>query len=146
MMNWKQRFSQFFTIVCTSFTVIMLLYAGLAEWMHADLTVPRIFGLCAICAMVAFLVFLTDFIPFKANHTRMAVNFLDVCTAVFGFGGGILKIVPFSLPIVLTVLGMSCAAYAGVIAVMFVNEQIAANDINRKLSEMKRKERIMNNE
>ncbi len=138
-MQWKKWFSQFFTIICTSFTVIMLLYAGLAEWMDAALTVTRVFGLFGICAMVALLIFLTDFIPFKTRQTRLAVNFLDVCIAVFGFGGDILKIVPFSRPIVLTVLGMSCAAYVGVIAIMFVNEQIAANDINRKLSEMKKR-------
>lgn len=138
-MQWKKRLSQFFTITCTSFTIIMMTYAVLSEWMGAALTVERIFMLFYVCMMTAFVIFLTDFVQIKNTHIRFAINFLDVFLTVFLFGGGMLGMFPFTWKIMFTVFGMLTLAYVGVIAVMVINEQITAADINKKISEMKHK-------
>ena len=69
----------------------------------------------------------------------MVIAFFDVCATVFLVGGAVLKFIPLDAAIILTVLGMICAAYAAVFAVSIVNERIAAADINHKVMEMKKR-------
>ena len=138
MMRWKKRWSQFFTTVCTSFTLVVLLYVALADWMEADVTVRSIWDLFAICAAVGVVIFLTDLLPVRSVPLRLVIAFFDVCATVFLVGGAVLKFIPLDAAIILTVLGMICAAYAAVFAVSIVNERIAAADINHKVMEMKK--------
>lgn len=138
-MQWKKRFSGFFTITCTSFTIIVLLYTVLSGFMDVPVNAKEIFVLFSVCAMVALVIFLTDFIPIKSISLRFAINFLDVFLTVFLFGGGLLGMFPFTWKIMLIVFGMLTVAYIGVVAVMFINEQITAADINKKILEMKNK-------
>lgn len=138
-MQWRKRWSQFFTTVCTSFTIVVMLYATLADWMGADVTVRSIWDLFAICAAVGVVLFLTDILPVRSVPLRLAIAFFDVCATVFLVGGAVLKFIPLDPPIILTVLGMICAAYAAVFAVSIVNERIAAADINHKVMEMKKR-------
>ena len=138
MMRWKKRWSQFFTTVCTSFTLVVLLYVALADWMEADVTVRSIWDLFAICAAVGVVIFLTDLLPVRSVPLRLVIAFFDVCATVFLVGGAVLKFIPLDAAIILTVLGMICAAYVAVFAVSIVNERIAAADINHKVMEMKK--------
>ncbi len=138
MMRWKKRWSQFFTTVCTSFTIVVLLYVALADWMEADVTVRSIWDLFAICAAVGVVIFLTDLLPVRSVPLRLVIAFFDVCATVFLVGGAVLKFIPLDAAIILTVLGMICAAYVAVFAVSIVNERIAAADINHKVMEMKK--------
>ena len=110
MMRWKKRWSQFFTTVCTSFTIVVMLYATLADWMGADVTVRSIWDLFAICAAVGVVIFLTDLLPVRSVPLRLAIAFFDVCATVFLVGGAVLKFIPLDAAIILTVLGMICAA------------------------------------
>ena len=138
MMRWKKRWSQFFTTVCTSFTLVVLLYVALADWMEADVTVRSIWDLFAICAAVGVVIFLTDLLPVRSVPLRLVIAFFDVCATVFLVGGAVLKFIPLDAAIILTVLGMICAAYVAVFAVSIVNERIAAADIKHKVMEMKK--------
>lgn len=137
-MNKRIRISEFFTILCTSFTIITMAYILLSDFMDAVVNTEAILKLFGICAMVSLVIFITDSIPITNLPLRLLINFLDVFLTVFLFGGGILKMFPFEWKIVLTVFGMLSAAYIGVITVMIINEQIKAADINNKISEMKK--------
>ncbi len=137
-MNKRIRISEFFTIACTSFTIITLLYVLLSGPMEVVVNAEAILKLFGICAMVALVIFITDSIPITNLPLRLLVNFLDVFLTVFLFGGAIMKMFPFEWEIILIVFGMLCAAYIGVIVVMIVNEQIKAADINNKILEMKK--------
>lgn len=137
-MEWKKKISQLLTVTCSSFTIIMLLYALL----FGDENIPinqATFILFAVCAMTSVAIFLTDFIPIKSVPLRFAIDFIDVFLTVFLFGGGVLGMFPFKLRIMLIVFGMLTVAYVGVVAVMLITEQIIAEDINKKISEMKHK-------
>lgn len=137
-MDKRIRISEFFTILCTSFTIITMAYILLSDFMDAVVNTEEILKLFGICAMVSLVIFITDSIPITNLPLRLLINFLDVFLTVFLFGGGILKMFPFEWKIVLTVFGMLSAAYIGVIIVMIINEQIKAADINNKISEMKK--------
>lgn len=138
-MDWKKRISQAFTITCTSFTIIMLLYTLLSGWMNAPVNERAIYVLFAVCAMTSVVITLTDFIPINSAWLRYLINFLDVFLTVFLFGGGVLGMFSFTWKLALTVFGMLTVAYGGVVAAMLLSEQISAADINHKLSEMKHK-------
>ena len=137
-MNKRIRISEFFTILCTSFTIITMAYILLSDFMDAIVNTEEILKLFGICAMVSLVIFITDSIPITNLPLRLLINFLDVFLTVFLFGGGILKMFPFEWEIMLIVFGMLSAAYIGVIIVMIINEQIKAADINSKISEMKK--------
>lgn len=137
-MNKRIRIGEFFTILCTSFTVITLSYILLSDFMDAVVNTEAILKLFGTCAMVALVIFITDYIPITNLPLRLLINFLDVFLTVFLFGGGILRMFPFEWEIMLIVFGMLSAAYVGVITVMVINEQIKATDINSKISEMKK--------
>lgn len=138
-MEWKKRISQAFTITCTSFTIIMVMYTLLAEWMDAPVNERAIYVLFAVCAMTSIVITLTDFIPISSAWLRYLINFLDVFLTVFLFGGGVLGMFSFTWKLALTVFGMLTVAYGGVVAAMLLSEQISAADINHKISEMKHK-------
>ncbi len=137
-MNKRIRISEFFTILCTSFTIITMAYILLSDFMDAVVNTEEILKLFGICAMVSLVIFITDSIPITNLPLRLLINFLDVFLTVFLFGGGILKMFPFEWEIMLIVFGMLSVAYVGVITVMIINEQIKAADINSKISEMKK--------
>ena len=138
-MEWKKRISWAFTITCTSFTIIMVLYTLLAGWMDAPINERAIYVLFAVCAMTSVVIMLTNFIPINATWLRYLINFLDVFLTVFLFGGGVLGMFSFTWKIALTVFGMLTVAYGGVIAVILLNEQLSAANINNQISEMKHK-------
>lgn len=138
-MEWKKRISRAFTITCTSFTIIMVMYTLLAEWMDAPVNERAIYVLFAVCAMTSIVITLTDFIPISSAWLRYLINFLDVFLTVFLFGGGVLGMFSFTWKLALTVFGMLTVAYGGVVAAMLLSEQISAADINHKISEMKHK-------
>ena len=137
-MNKRIRISEFFTILCTSFTIITMAYILLSDFMDAVVNTEEILKLFGNCTMLSLVIIITDSIPITNLPLRLLINFLDVFLTVFLFGGGILKMFPFEWKIVLTVFGMLSAAYVGVIIVMIINEQIKAADINSKISEMKK--------
>ncbi len=137
-MNKRIRMGEFFTILCTSFTIITMAYILLSDFMDAVVNTEEILKLFGICAMVSLVIFITDSIPITNLPLRLLINFLDVFLTVFLFGGGILKMFPFEWEIMLIVFGMLSVAYVGVITVMIINEQIKAADINSKISEMKK--------
>ncbi|MDD6396093.1 MAG: hypothetical protein PUB37_07975 [Firmicutes bacterium] len=137
-MNFKKRIGYFFTMTCTSFTIIMLLYAALSGVMNAPVGAKAVYALFAVCAMVSLVIVITSFIPIKSEPVKYLINFIDVFLTVFLFGGGVLGVFPFTWNIMLIVFGMLSAAYVGVVVVLLVSEQITASDINKKISEMKK--------
>lgn len=137
-MNKRIRISEFFTMICTSFTIITMLYVLFSGPMDAIVNAEAILKLFATCAMVALVIFITDSIPITNLPLRLLINFLDVSLTVFLFGGGILKMFPFERALILIIFGMLSATYVGVMIVMIINDQIKAADINNKISEMKK--------
>ena len=135
-MNVRKRISGFLTITCTSFTVIMLLYAVL--WSKDDIKPGTVFGLFGVCAAVGVIITLTSLVKFQSDALEMGVYFIEEFVTVFLFGGVILKLFPFSLRILLIVVGMLLAAYVVVVAAIMVNEKICSNEINKKLAQMKK--------
>ncbi len=136
-MDIRKRISGFFTITCTSFTVIMLLYAAL--WSKDGIRPQTVFGLFGVCAGVGIIVFLTGFIPFQSVAMEMGVYFIEEFITVFLFGGVVLKLFPFDLKVLLIVIGMLVVAYLVVVAAIMVNEKICSDEINKKLAEMKKR-------
>lgn len=137
-MNFKKKIAYFFTMTCTSFTIIMLLYAALSDIMGAPVSSTAVYALFAVCAMVSLVIVITSFIPIKSEPIKYLLNFIEVFLTVFLFGGGVFGIFPFTWDIMLIVFGMLSAAYVGVVVVLLVSEQITASDINKKISEMKK--------
>ena len=138
-MQMRKKISVFFIMTCASFTIIMLIYTALAEWMKADLTQSRIFALFGVCAMVAAVISATDFSPAQSVLVRLAIDFADVFLTVFLLGGGVMKLFTFNMKTMLTVFGMLSAAFVGVAALVLANEIIHSGEINQKIAEMKRK-------
>ena len=137
-MQWKKWFSQFFTIICTSFTVIVLLYCAL--WADDGVTPRRVFELFAVCAAVSVVVTATSLFRIQSDIVKMGVYFAEEFVTVFLFGGGILRLFPFNWKMCLTVLGMNIVAYLAVMVAVMANEKMCSNEINHKIAEMKRKE------
>ena len=119
-MNIRKRISGFLTITCTSFTVIKLLYAVL--WSKDDIKPGTVFGLFGVCAAVGVIITLTSLVKFQSDALEMGVYFIEEFVTVFLFGGVILKLFPFSLRILLIVVGMLLAAYVVVVAAIMVSE------------------------
>ena len=135
-MNVRKYISAFLTITCTSFTVIMLLYCTL--WSKDSIAPKTVFGLFGVCFAVGTAVLLTSFLPLQSDALRMGLYFAEEFVVVFLFGGVILRLFPFSLKMMLTVLGMLTAAYVVVMAAIMANEKICSDEINKKLTQMKK--------
>ena len=114
----------------------MLLYAVL--WSKDDIKPGTVFGLFGVCAAVGVIITLTSLVKFQSDALEMGVYFIEEFVTVFLFGGVILKLFPFSLRILLIVVGMLLAAYVVVVAAIMVNEKICSNEINKKLAQMKK--------
>lgn len=140
-MDTKKRISYFFTMTCTSFTIILLLYTILSKKMDAVINAKAIYMLFATCTMTSLVIIITSFIPIKNEPLRYLINFMDVFLTVFLFGGGVLRVFPFTWDIMLIVFGMLSAAYVGVLLSLLLSEQVTALDINKKISEMKKQNR-----
>lgn len=136
-MNPRKFISYFFTVACTSFTVIVLLYCIL--WSDDGITPRRVFELFAVCAAVSAVVTTTGYFSTQSDIVKMGIFFLEEFATVFLFGGGILRLFPFNLKMFLSVLGMNVAAYIAVMAAVMANEKICSNEINQKIAEMKKK-------
>ena len=136
-MNLRKIISGFFTVTCTSFTVIVLLYCIL--WANDGITPRRVFELFAVCAVIGAVVVVTSLMPVQSDILRMGIYFAEVFVTVFLFGGGILRLFPFNGKMLLTVLGMTVAAYFVVMAAVMANEKMCSNEINQKIAEMKKK-------
>lgn len=135
----KKKIGYFFSITCISFTIIMLLYAILSKVMNATVNDIAIYMLFAICAMVSLAILITDrFIPAQSIPLRMLIDFIDVFFTVFLFGGGVLRMFPFTWDIMPFVFIMLTVAYFGCLAILWINEQIISVGINKKISEMKK--------
>lgn len=135
-MEARKRISNFVTILCTSFTVIMLLYCVL--WSDIGVTVRIVFELFAVCAAVSAVIFLTAFIPIQSKMLQMGVYFIETFVTVFVFGGGILKLFPFTWKVLFIIFGMLTAAYLCAAAALMANEKQCSNEINKKIAEMKK--------
>lgn len=138
-MNLKKRIGYFFSSLCVSFTIIMLLYTALSGIMNAPVSSKAVYMLFAVCAMVSLVVIVIAVIPINNVPLKFLINFMAVFLTVFIFGGGVLGLFPFEWDIMLIVFGMLSLAYVGVVVVFLATEQIVAADINKKISEMKKK-------
>ena len=136
-MDFRKLISGFFTVTCTSFTVIILLYCVL--WGDDGISPRRVFELFAVCAVIGAVVVVTSLVPVQSDILRMGIYFAEVFVTVFLFGGGILRLFPFNGKMLLTVLGMTVAAYFVVMAAVMANEKMCSNEINQKIAEMKKK-------
>ena len=135
-MNLIKRISVFFTVTCTSFTVIILIYCAL--WPELGLTFRRVYELFAVCAAISLIIIITDLIKIKNLLLLLGIYFIETFATVFLLGGGILKLFPFNLKMLLIVLGMLTAAYVVVVAAAMANEKMCSDEINKKLTEMKK--------
>ena len=135
-MDIRKKISGFFTVTFTSFTVITIIYAAL--WSENGISSRTVFGLFGVCAVIGVLISITDYIPAQSLIARLAIDFLDTILTVYLFGGCVLKLFRFNLPMVLIVFGMMFAAYVGVFVAVMVNEKICSDEINHKLAEMKK--------
>ena len=122
-MKMKQKFRDFFSVTCVSFTIIMLIYTALSDWMNADLTRGSIFSLFAVCAIAGAVIFVTDFIPVGSLLLRLGIDFIDVALTVFIFGGVILKLFSFNSKTILVVTGMLMAAFVGAAALSILRHR-----------------------
>ena len=95
------------------------------------------FELFAVCAVIGAVVVVTSLMPVQSNILRMGIYFVEVFVTVFLFGGGILRLFPFNVKMLLTVLGMTLAAYFVVMAAVMANEKMCSNEINQKIARMK---------
>ena len=136
-MDIRKKISEFLTITCTSFTVILLLYCVL--WGKGGVYPVTLYRLCALCAMIGGVVTLTGFLPLQSDAVKLAIYFAEEFVIVFFVGGLAMKLFPFDLIILLAVLGMSAAAYLCVVAAIIVNEKICSEEINKKLAQMKKR-------
>ena len=136
-MEIRKIISIFFTLSCTSFTVIILLYCIL--WREDGITPQTVFKLFAVCAAVGVVVTVTTLFRIQSDVAKMGIYFAEEFVTVFLFGGGMLRLFPFNLKMFLTVLGMNIAAYLAVVAAVMANEKMCSNEINRKIAEMKKK-------
>ena len=141
-MEIRKRISWLVTILCTSFTVIMLLYCVL--WPQETMTPRLVYELFAVCAAVSGVVLLTSFLPMQSMMLQMGVYFAETFATVFLFGGGILKLFPFTFKTMLLILGMLTAAYLCVVAAIMTNEKMCSDEINQKIAKMKGKNRSQN--
>ena len=137
-MKMKQKFRDFFSVTCVSFTIIMLIYTALSDWMNADLTRGSIFSLFAVCAIAGAVIFVTDFIPVGSLLLRLGIDFIDVALTVFIFGGVILKLFSFNSKTILVVTGMLMAAFVGAAALSILSDRLSSQAINQKIAEMKK--------
>lgn len=137
-MNIKRRIGFFFSCLCVSFTIIMLLYTALSGVMGASVNSTAVCTLFAVCAMVALVVSVISVIPINNVLLTLFIDFIAVFLTVFLFGGGVLGMFPFEWDIMLIVFGMLSAAYIGVVMLFLATEQIVAADINKKISEIKK--------
>lgn len=137
-MKMKQKFRDFFSVTCVSFTIIMLIYTALSDWMNADLTRGSIFSLFAVCAIAGAVIFVTDFIPVGSLLLRLEIDFIDVALTVFIFGGVILKLFSFNSKTILVVTGMLMAAFVGAAALSILSDRLSSQAINQKIAEMKK--------
>lgn len=138
-MDLKKKLSRFFITTSTSFSVIMLLYTALVEPLDAELSVAAVWKLFATCAMVSLVIFITDFFFVSDNKMMyLVISFLEVFLTVFLFGGKLLGLFTFNWQMFLVVLGMLSLAYAGVVVVILIGEQMTADDINQKITQMKK--------
>ena len=135
-MNLIKRISVFFTVTCTSFTVIILIYCAL--WPELGLTFRRVYELFAVCAAISLISRITDFFRIQDLLLLLGRYFIETFATVFLLGGGILKLFPFNLKMLLIVLGMLTAAYVVVVAAAMANEKMCSDEINKKLTEMKK--------
>lgn len=135
-MNLIKRISVFFSVTCTSFTVIILIYCAL--WPELGLTFRRVYELFAVCAAISLIIIITDFFRIQNLLLLLGIYFIETFATVFLLGGGILKLFPFNLKMLLIVLGMLTAAYVVVVAAAMANEKMCSDEINKKLTEMKK--------
>lgn len=135
-MNLIKRISVFFTVTCTSFTVIILIYCAL--WPELGLTFRRVYELFAVCAAISLIIIITDFFRIQNLLLLLGIYFIETFATVFLLGGSILKLFPFNLKMLLIVLGMLTAAYVVVVAAAMANEKMCSDEINKKLTEMKK--------
>lgn len=140
-MDTKKRISYFFTMTCTSFTIILLLYTILSKKIDAVINAKAIYMLFATCTMTSLVITITSFIMIKSEPIKYLISFMEVFLTVFLFGGGVLGVFPFTWEIMLIVFGMLSAAYVGVLLSLLLSEQVTALDINKKISEMKKQNR-----
>lgn len=139
----QKKISQAIMITCTSFTIIMVIYAFIGlfideKWQMSNKELLIIF---IVCAAVASAISITLMLPIDNTIVKSFISFTAMFVVVFFFGGGLLKMFPFEPKVMLLVFGMICAAFIGVSIHVIRAERLAAVNINAKLSEIKKKNR-----
>lgn len=132
------KFRFYVTMNCVSFTVLVLIYTVLCLFGMSVVNEFAILILLLMTTCIAILIFFTDKIPINSLALRMIVDLADIMVIVFAIGGST-GFIPFETGNVLIVIAMILVIYFATFGVLVIQNKADADDINKKIGELKRK-------
>ncbi|RXZ79676.1 DUF3021 family protein [Paenibacillaceae bacterium] len=122
-----------FTIICYSFTFLVLLYAVMdAVEIFPPLSAGNIFLFMGMTVSIKLLIALTDKLPVKNGTLASLIRIADIIIVVFTLGI-LFELFPLDWFYILCTLGMILIIYFGVGSILMIKDQADANAINKQL-------------
>ncbi len=130
------KFKFYITMNCVSFTVLMLIYTVLCLFGLSTVNAAAVLILLAMTTCIAVLIFFTDKLTCNSIVLRIFVDLAAIVTVVFMIGGPT-GFIPLEPAYVLIVLAMILVVYFATFGVLVIKNKADAEDINKKINEMK---------
>ncbi|MGP0584022.1 DUF3021 family protein [Paenibacillus timonensis] len=126
-------FKTYFTIDCISFTFVILIFSGLSLLnLLPPLTTLIALQIFAMTTCIAFLMTLTDRIPWKSLWPSILVDIVTVLFSVFAIGW-LFHVFPMDWPNFAVISGMSVVVYFAVYGVLIIKDRVDADKINQQI-------------
>ncbi|MEA5004122.1 MAG: DUF3021 family protein [Christensenella sp.] len=132
------KFKFYITMNCVSFTVLALIYTVLCLFGMSAVNELTILILLLMTTCIAVIIFFTDKLPVNSMGLRTIIDLAVIMAVVFGIGVPP-GFIPFDPANVLIVLAMIIVVYFVTFGVLIIKNKADADDINKKISAMKRK-------
>lgn len=127
------QFKTYFTIDCISFTFVILIFSGLSLLdLLPPLTTLIALQIFAMTTCIAFLMTLTDRIPWNSLWPSILVDIVTVLFSVFTIGW-LFQVFPMDWPNFTVISGMSVVVYFAVYGVLIIKDRVDADKINQQI-------------
>ncbi|MCK8485821.1 DUF3021 domain-containing protein [Paenibacillus sp. MBLB2552] len=127
------QFKTYFTIDCISFTFVILIFSGLSLLdLLPPLTTLIALQIFAMTTCIAFLMTLTDRIPWNSLWPSILVDIGTVLFSVFTIGW-LFHVFPMDWPNFTVISGMSVVVYFAVYGVLIIKDRVDADKINQQI-------------
>lgn len=136
------KLGKYITTTFVSFAIVILLQSLLGDmYLLTYINSNIIYATFIICLLVSLLMFITDHIMLGCScKSIILVRLLDMYVVVFFMQWLIFDEFSFTFINVMINAGLLLIVYIGVYVVLFIQNQVDAKNINKKIKERKQKD------